>query len=470
MTPDAGPGVDLRCRAGRLLRGVAASPGVLLDRGSRVARNLPTAGTIAGVRARAGRLCRRIASRVLELQSALWRGHGRGVLPDLRRFRLGWRSNRSGASPTAHASRLDISSPHRLGATIVFSIVVHLILILGVTFAREALPDRGIETLDVVLVPYRSESAPEDPDYLAQTNQDGGGDRVERYPRPSPPPAPVPTGAALVAANEPLTQTIGPRLPDAEGTAQTEPPSSPPRASEIATASGGTGPVEMAHLETYPDEAIIVEATSLRRTRELHETRAAAQPSPEEPAAVTKSLPEQRQSHARDTLPARPDEPSPSHESDSLLRSKRSAELAALSAELERKLEAYSERPRRKWISARTREHRFAAYMDEWRRKVERVGNLNFPDEAAQRRISGDLLLDVALLPDGTVESITLRRSSGERVLDDAAIRIVEIAAPFSKFPRSIADDVDILHIERTWIFRPDESSPPSLSPPHTLR
>ena len=131
----------------------------------------------------------------------------------------------------------------------------------------------------------------------------------------------------------------------------------------------------------------------------------------------------------------------------------RSEALAALGAALERKLRRYPERPRRKWISARTREDRFAAYMDAWRRRVERVGNLNYPDEAVQRGLSGSLLLEVALNPDGTVEDIVLRRSSGRPILDAAAVRTVRLAAPFARFPRSIAEEVDILHIERTWIF-----------------
>ena len=134
----------------------------------------------------------------------------------------------------------------------------------------------------------------------------------------------------------------------------------------------------------------------------------------------------------------------------------RSLAIAALSAEIDRKLRAYAERPRRKWISARTREHKLAAYMDAWRRKVERIGNLNYPDEAARRGLSGNLLLEVAIKSDGTVEEIVLRRSSGERVLDEAAIRIVKLAAPFSKFSESIGEEVDILHIERTWIFLSD--------------
>ena len=146
----------------------------------------------------------------------------------------------------------------------------------------------------------------------------------------------------------------------------------------------------------------------------------------------------------------------PAPGADAAPKESRSLEMAALSAEIERKLRTWAERPRRKWISARTREDRFAAYMVEWRRKVERVGNLNYPDRAARLGLSGNLLLEVALNPDGTVADIALRRSSGEPILDDAAVRIVKLAAPFAPFPPGIAEDVDILHIERTWFFHSD--------------
>jgi protein TonB len=131
----------------------------------------------------------------------------------------------------------------------------------------------------------------------------------------------------------------------------------------------------------------------------------------------------------------------------------RSLAMASLSAEIDRRLEAYAKRPKRKWITARTREHKYAAYMEAWRQKVERVGNLNYPDEARRANLSGNLLLDVALRPDGSVDEIILRRSSGKKVLDDAAIRIVKLAAPFARFPNNIAEDTDILHVERTWQF-----------------
>ena len=132
---------------------------------------------------------------------------------------------------------------------------------------------------------------------------------------------------------------------------------------------------------------------------------------------------------------------------------KRSLEMASLSAEIDQRLAAYSERPRRKWVSAKTREYKYATYMHAWRVKIERIGNLNYPDEARKKKLSGHLLLDVALNADGTINEIILRRSSGHQSLDEAAINIVKLAAPFSPLPKGILEDTDILHIERTWRF-----------------
>jgi protein TonB len=91
--------------------------------------------------------------------------------------------------------------------------------------------------------------------------------------------------------------------------------------------------------------------------------------------------------------------------------------------------------------------------MEAWRAKVERIGNLNYPDEARRRSLSGKLVLDVAIRPDGSLKSVTVKRSSGHTVLDDAAVRIVRLAAPYAAFPNSFKDEIDILHIERTWRF-----------------
>jgi protein TonB len=91
--------------------------------------------------------------------------------------------------------------------------------------------------------------------------------------------------------------------------------------------------------------------------------------------------------------------------------------------------------------------------MEAWRRKVERIGNLNFPEEARKAGLTGELLLDVALNADGTVRDITVLRSSGSKVLDQAATRIVHLVAPYAPFPEAIRNETEVLHIVRTWRF-----------------
>ena len=131
----------------------------------------------------------------------------------------------------------------------------------------------------------------------------------------------------------------------------------------------------------------------------------------------------------------------------------KSLEIQRLEAQIRRDYQAYQERPRKKFVGARASEYRFAVYVDNWRLKIERVGNLNYPDEARRRKLYGSLQLTVGLKADGEVESVEINRSSGQKVLDQAAIRIVRLAAPFDRFPDSIRKDTDILYVTRTWTF-----------------
>lgn len=97
-----------------------------------------------------------------------------------------------------------------------------------------------------------------------------------------------------------------------------------------------------------------------------------------------------------------------------------------------------------------------AAYEKAWQDKIERVGNLNYPDEARRKSLSGGLLLSVGINKDGSIHSIKVRQSSGHAVLDDAAKRIVELASPFSPFPAGLREEADVLVITRTWKFFSD--------------
>ena len=129
-------------------------------------------------------------------------------------------------------------------------------------------------------------------------------------------------------------------------------------------------------------------------------------------------------------------------------------ELAAmrLQAQIARQIEEYQQRPRKKFIGANAAEYRFAQYEEDWRAKIERIGTNNYPAEA-RGKMYGNLRLTVTIRPDGSVESIELDRSSGLKVLDAAAFKIVKMATPFAAFPADIRRDTDLLVITRTWFF-----------------
>jgi protein TonB len=136
----------------------------------------------------------------------------------------------------------------------------------------------------------------------------------------------------------------------------------------------------------------------------------------------------------------------------------RTLEAMRLEAQIAKDMDAYQKRPKRRFVGARAEEYRFARYVEDWRLKVERIGNLNYPEAARQMKLYGNLLVTVAIKSDGSIENIEINRSSGQRILDAAAVKIVEMAAPYAPFPADIRRDTDILHITRTWTFaRGDE-------------
>ncbi len=140
------------------------------------------------------------------------------------------------------------------------------------------------------------------------------------------------------------------------------------------------------------------------------------------------------------------------------------ADLAAMALEMDR-LEAqiakqqsnYEKRPKRKNIGARTKEYRFALYVESWRQKVERIGNMNYPEAAKAQKLYGQLQMTVSIKADGSLEGVEINKSSGSKILDEAAKRIVELAAPYARFPEDIKKDTDILSITRTWTFTQED-------------
>jgi protein TonB len=155
------------------------------------------------------------------------------------------------------------------------------------------------------------------------------------------------------------------------------------------------------------------------------------------------SDPERRQQAARDLKP-------------SPVEVKRRVEMARLAAEVRRDEHAYAKRPKVKFLSANTREYAYAAYMNAWVERVQRIGNLNYPDQARQRGMHGQLILTVVLRRDGSVKRVDIIQGSGHKLLDDAAVRIVHLAAPFPAIPHK-AGDYDEFNITRTWQFLPGD-------------
>jgi protein TonB len=134
----------------------------------------------------------------------------------------------------------------------------------------------------------------------------------------------------------------------------------------------------------------------------------------------------------------------------------RALAVARLEAQISRQTEEYNKRPRKAFIGSRAQEYRFAQYAEDWRLKVERIGNLNYP-EGARGRIYGSLVLIVSINSDGSLESVEIKQSSGHQILDRAAERIVKMAAPYARFPPDITRDKDMLVITRTWTFAPGD-------------
>ena len=274
-----------------------------------------------------------------------------------------------------------IGESTRLGATMVLSVLLHAMVILGIGFAVEdAAP--VMPTLDVILSQTRTALTPAQADFLAQAANQGGGehDKSSRPTAPQAGPLPQPVDGL---APRPLR-------------AQTPAPSPPP-------------------------DARVVSSTNARETMPSPQPRQAIEVTP---------LPPGQEKIDRDI------------------------EMARLAAEIQLRSQQYAKRPNRKFVSASTKEYVWAQYLRSWVDRVERVGNLNYPDEARRRRIGGVVVISVGVRRDGSVESTRIIESSRVPMLDNAALRIVKLSEPFAPLPKT-KDDVDVLHVTRTWQFMP---------------
>ncbi|WP_462322442.1 energy transducer TonB [Halochromatium sp.] len=270
------------------------------------------------------------------------------------------------------------------------------------------------------------------------------------------------------AAESDLEQPLAPSEP----TVPSPPAEPPPAASEISESAPPPEPARAPpshaepaapRLEALP--ALGAEDASSAAEAEIKaesidrlatpEPKAALLPDPAPAAPEQPEQPKQPEQLEQPKQPERAelDQPAPPISAADIFAS-RSAEMASLAARIEERSHAYASRTRRKAISTATREYIYANYMEAWRRKVERIGNLNYPREARELGLFGSLILHVAVRADGSLEGIRVVRSSGHEVLDQAAVRIVELAAPFAAFPPDIKRETDVLDITRTWQFQ----------------
>ncbi|MEP7043291.1 MAG: energy transducer TonB [Dokdonella sp.] len=274
-------------------------------------------------------------------------------------------------------------SADRLGVTLLFSLVAHAVLALGLTFEFEK-PAPRLPTLDVVLVQSANSEKPDKADFIAQANNSGGGDSDKAHRPAQPVSSPLPKPRSGVAP-----------VPLEDGAPQPTPPSP----TDVPT----------------------------RRKSDF-------------------SVTTDRQA------PETPDRPSENQRETE----QRKMEMAKLAQEIQKDAEQYAKRPKRKYISANTQEYEFAAYMRAWVARIERIGNLNYPDEARREQLHGQLVLTVGLDRSGKIKSIDVIQSSGHKVLDEAAIRITRLAEPFPPLPET-QEKVDELYISRTWQFLPGD-------------
>lgn len=131
-------------------------------------------------------------------------------------------------------------------------------------------------------------------------------------------------------------------------------------------------------------------------------------------------------------------------------------EFIRLEGEIAQRIQKYNQRPRRKFIGASAKEVNYAAYLEAWRQKIERLGTINYPANA-RGKIYGSLMLSVAIRKNGTIEKVRVVKSSGHKILDDAALRIIKLGEPYARFPPDIAAETDIIEVNRWWKFTKDD-------------
>jgi protein TonB len=313
------------------------------------------------------------------------------------------------------------------------AIAAHLLVLLGIGFRLPEPAPPAPRTLEVMTVEQPS-PAPVSP------ARDAVRAQMDRAGETSVPLPELASGTA-VDAPEPTEPTDAPDVADAQST---EPPVSSTQRTAPQSDADEPAPASPAR-QTGP-EAAGAQAAVGALSKPLLDTKTTALAEILTGLGSNVSLP--------DMPSAAPPPASAPEASATDVFASRGVEIAALTARINARNADQAGRARRKAISTNTKEYRYASYMEAWRRKVERIGNLNYPKEARELGLFGSLILHVAVRADGELEGVRVVRSSGHDVLDQAAVRIVRLAAPFAPFPNDIAAETDVLDITRVWQFQ----------------
>ncbi len=218
----------------------------------------------------------------------------------------------------------------------------------------------------------------------------------------------------------------------------------------------GSGTLDEKALLTSPNEAKFKD-TEIRETAEVVPQNTTMKTIEQDQQTVSTAADSDFET-LQDKSQTKPTPDQADFNSDKTLRT-RALEIASLEARLDRQRQMFAKRPRIKRLtSLSTAASADAFYLNSWRRKIESIGNLNYPPQARQKKIYGSLRLMVSILPDGNLKEVVILESSGHAVLDDAAVRIVRLAAPFAPFPDELRQTTDVLEIIRTWQFRKNSS------------
>lgn len=284
---------------------------------------------------------------------------------------------------------------NHLNKFIIYSLIIHTFLVFGLSIKWYTQRSYSNRTIDVTLIASQTKNKPKIPEYLAQAHNIGGGNDDVKH-------VPTNTNKAL--------------FPDEQ-------------LKEVVLAEEKVYLDEKPNLVNQKNNAVVTKATT-----DLN-------------SANNATINNSERQLSQESLP----------KVAMIEQQNQVAQLTSLVSKIDNRANLLAKRPKKRFISASTEEYRDAEYLIKWREKIEYYGNKYYPEQARARNLAGEVLLLVSLKANGELEKVSIERSSGIKILDEAAIQTVHIAAPFDPFPANMRKDTDILEIVRTWRFNNED-------------